>query len=154
MSRKHQSTLQSPEAYRDNHTHSPDQEDQSVKVQQKHPLCALESKIPQSMENPSKLSEYDGKENPYVLVQLINERLNYFNTDEASKCKLFALTLIRSARLWFNSLPDENIQSLTDFSKRFFEHFTFEKRQVVARATLNGIVSDLLVLAVTIRGGF
>lgn len=49
-----------------------------------------------------KLGEYDEKGYPGVYVQIVNDRLNYFYADEASKCKLFALTLVSLAMLWFN----------------------------------------------------
>lgn len=45
------------------------------------------------MEKPPKLGEYDVKGDPIEHVELINKRPNYFNIDEASKCKLFSLTL-------------------------------------------------------------
>lgn len=57
------------------------------------------------MEKPPKLCEYDGKEDPYKHLQLISDRVNYFNVNEASKCKLFSLTLVGLVMLWFNGLP-------------------------------------------------
>lgn len=77
-------------------------------MQPKHPLCSriLESKILKLMPKPPKLEEYNEKEDPYEHVQLVNERDNYYSADEASKCKLLELTLVRLARLWFNGLPD------------------------------------------------
>lgn len=44
------------------------------------------------MEKLTKLGEYNGKENMYEHVQLVNNKLNYLSVDKASKCKLFALT--------------------------------------------------------------
>lgn len=61
------------------------------------------------MDKPLKLCEYDGKGDHDEHVQLVDDRLNYFSTDEASKCKLFTLTLVGLARMWFNGLPDESI---------------------------------------------
>lgn len=84
----------------------------------------LESKIPKFMEKPPKLGEYDGKGDPDEHFQLINEQLNYFNADEAYKCKMFALTLVRPARLWFNGLPDMSIKSWNDFYEWFYMHFS------------------------------
>lgn len=73
-------------------------------------------------------------------MQLINDRLNYFSVDEVSKCKLFKLTLVGSARLWFNGMSDVSIKSQTDFCEQFSIHFTAYKRKHVRVATLNGIV--------------
>lgn len=58
------------------------------------------------MENPPKVGDHDGKGDLDEHVQLVNGRLSYFIIDDASKCKLFVLTLARSARLWFNDLLD------------------------------------------------
>lgn len=67
-----------------------------LKVQKKHPLCTniLKIKVLKYVEKPPKLGEYDGKEDTDEHMQLVNDQVNYFNTDEASKCKLFALALV------------------------------------------------------------
>lgn len=66
----------------------------------------LESKILKSMQKPPKLGENDGKGDPDEYVQLVNEILNYYSTDDAYKCKFLVLTLIGSNILWFDGLPD------------------------------------------------
>lgn len=43
--------------------------------------------------------EYDGKENPNKHVQYVDDRLNYYHTNEVVKCKLFALTMTKSASM-------------------------------------------------------
>lgn len=58
------------------------------------------------MEKPPKLGKYDGKGDHDEHTYLVNDRMKYFSIDEASKCKLFALTLIALARLLFNGLED------------------------------------------------
>lgn len=45
------------------------------------------------------MGEYNRKGDSDEHVQLINDRLNYSNMDEGSKCKLFALTLVRLAMI-------------------------------------------------------
>lgn len=59
----------------------------------------LDNQISKSLEKPRKLKEYDEKGDPDKHVQLNEERLNYFYTDEAEKRKLFALTLTGSTIL-------------------------------------------------------
>lgn len=56
-------------------------------MQPKHPMSVriLESKIPKSMEKPPKLNDYDKKRNPYEHMQLVDDRLSYFNVDDVSK---------------------------------------------------------------------
>lgn len=102
--------------------------------------CILDSTIPKSLEKPLKLGENNRKGNLDKHVQLVNKQLNYFHANEASKFKLFALTLIGLARLWFNALPDESIESWTNFCERFTTDFTSLKWQpeiVVALSEIN-----------------
>lgn len=58
------------------------------------------------MENPPKLREYDGKGDSDKHMHLVNDLLNYFDADKASKGKLFAFTLVGPAKFWFNGLSD------------------------------------------------
>lgn len=92
------------------------------------------------MDNPPKLNEYNKKGDSNEHVQLVNDRLNYFNIDEAFKCKFFTLTLVGSAMIWFNGLPDRCIESWTYFCKRFTTHFTARKRKLMMVVTLSGII--------------
>lgn len=59
------------------------------------------------MKKPPKLGKYNGKGDLEEHIQLIDDRLNYFIANKASKYKLFTLTLVRPTRLWFNGLPTE-----------------------------------------------
>lgn len=43
--------------------------------------------------------EYDEKENPDKHVQYVDDRLNYYHTNETVKCKLFALTMTKLASM-------------------------------------------------------
>lgn len=61
------------------------------------------------MEKPSKLRNYDEKEGLNEHIQLVDDQLSCFSTDDASKCKLFALTMVVPARLWFIVMPDDVI---------------------------------------------
>lgn len=51
------------------------------------------------MQKPPKLEEYNGKGNPDEHVKLVNYRFNYYSADDASKCKMLALTLVGLSRL-------------------------------------------------------
>lgn len=57
-----------------------------LRKKMKNIYCILYSQILRYLEKPHKLKEYDGKGDPKEHVQLINERLNYFQVDEATKC--------------------------------------------------------------------
>lgn len=63
------------------------------------------------LEKPPNMSEYYGKGDLNEHIQLVNDCLNYFRADEAYKCELFALTLIRSSKIWFNALLDGSTES-------------------------------------------
>lgn len=69
------------------------------------------------MEKPTILNDYDGKGDSNDHMQLVDDRLSCFNTDDTSKCKLFALTLVGLIQLWFNCLPHGCIYSGTEFRK-------------------------------------
>lgn len=87
----------------------------------------------------TKLGGFNGKGDPIKHAQLVNNRLNYFSIDDASKCNLFAETLIGPARLWFNGLPDESITSYMGFCERFSTCFTTRKRWSLSESYLSGI---------------
>lgn len=59
---------------------------------------------------------------------------------EASKCKLFALTLVGPNRLWFNGLPGGSTESWTNFYKWFSMHATARKKQSMTVASLCKII--------------
>lgn len=56
------------------------------------------------MKKPPMLGEYNGKGDPAEHMQIVNDRLDYYNTDDASKCKLLAVMLVKPARLLFKGL--------------------------------------------------
>lgn len=89
------------------------------------------------MEKPPKLSEYNGKGDPNKHVQLINERLNYFNADKASKWKNFVLNLFESYKLWSNAFPNLSIKSWVNLSERLSAHFAAQKRKPLIVAALS-----------------
>lgn len=97
----------------------------------KHPLFAriLEINIPKLIQKPLKLGECNGKGDPDEHIQLVNDRLNYYSADEAFKFKLLALTLVGSARLWSNNLPDDCIESWMDFCIQLTAYSTTQKTQ-------------------------
>lgn len=109
------------------------------KVQPNHQLSVgiLKRKILKSIEKPPKLNEYDGKGYPDECVHIKNDQLSYFSVDDAPKCKLFALTLVESAQLWFNSLPKESIDSWPGLCERCYSYFTGRKRQPVTKTALS-----------------
>lgn len=72
-------------------------------------------------------------------MQFVDGRLDYFHANEVSKCKLFALTLIESTRLWFNALTDRSIESWTYLYRNFCVHFVARKRKLVTVVALSEI---------------
>lgn len=96
--------------------------------------------IPESMVKPPKLVKYDRKRNPDEHVELLNDRVNYFSINGASKCKYFTLTLIGPSKLWFNGLTNGSITSWMDFCGRYYAYFIVHKRQTTTKTALSGIV--------------
>lgn len=71
-------------------------------------------------------------------VCLVDDRMSYFNVDDAPKCKLFALTLIWPTQLWFNGLPDGNINSGVEIHEIFSMQFIARKKQHLINDSLSG----------------
>lgn len=92
------------------------------------------------MHKPHKLGEYNGKGDHDEHVQLVNDRIKYNNTNNASKFKLSTLTLMRPTRLWFNGIADSWIESWTKFYNWFTANFTTQKRQQVTIVALRSIM--------------
>lgn len=95
----------------------------------KHPLCTnmLESQIPKSLEKPHMLNKYDWKWDSNEHVQLVDDCLNYIHAYDSFKCKLFVLTLMGSARLWFKALPNGSIEAWTNIFESFTIYYRPEK---------------------------
>lgn len=72
-----------------------------------------------------------GREIPDEYVQLVNNQLNNFHANETFKFKLFALTLIVSARLWFNPFLNRSIDSWIDLCGNITAHFKTRKRKPI-----------------------
>lgn len=103
-------------------------------------LCRIiESHMPKSLEKPPKLKEYDVKRDPDEHVKHVDDLLNYCHADEMVKWKLFALTLIRLAKLWLKVLLDENVDSWIDLCNNFFACVLGWKRRPVIKDALIGI---------------
>lgn len=62
------------------------------------------------MDKPPKLCEYDKMGDLDYHIQLVNNRMNYFSVDEASKYKISVLTLVGLDRICFNGIPDRSIE--------------------------------------------
>lgn len=91
------------------------------------------------MEKTPKLTNYDRKGDPDEHVQLIDEQLSYFNTEDTSKYVLFDLIMIKPTRLRID-LPYICIDSWVEFCKRFSAYFTARKRHSTTKAGLTGII--------------
>lgn len=99
----------------------------------------LESKILKCMEKTPKLTNYDRKGDPDEHVQLIDEQLSYFSTEDTSKYMLFALIMIIPTWLRID-LPYICIDSCVEFCKRFSAYFTVWKRHSTTKDGLTGII--------------
>lgn len=88
------------------------------------------------MEKPLKLEFYDGTGNPDEHVDNIDTVVNYYQGQEAVKCKLFILSLKGATMTWFKGLEDESINSW----KELYDEFTYRRRNVKSMAALNTII--------------
>lgn len=117
-------------------------ETHSRKAQPKHPLLVriLERKVPKSMEKLPRRGHYKDKMDFDEHMQLMNDQLSYFSTNDPYKSKLFTLTLLGPIWLWLNGLSDESIHFWAYFCERFSAYFTSQKRLPVTEASLSEII--------------
>ncbi|GJV23352.1 reverse transcriptase domain-containing protein [Tanacetum coccineum] len=77
---------------------------------------------------PSHIKTYDGSEDP-------DDHLKIFQTAAKTKrwamptwCHMFKSTLTGNARVWFDDLPPESIDSYIDLKKAFLENYLQQKK--------------------------
>ncbi|XP_021991950.1 uncharacterized protein LOC110888750 [Helianthus annuus] len=79
---------------------------------------------------PSHIRTYDGTEDPEDHLQIFTgaARIENWSNDEC--CLMFMQTLVGSARIWFNDLPERSIRTFDDLIKGFLTNFSQQQRYV------------------------
>ncbi|XP_073130638.1 uncharacterized protein [Henckelia pumila] len=95
----------------------------------------LDEELPANFKQPT-LGEYYGSSDPKEhLGRFENAALLHRYSDEI-KCRLFFITLVRSAQQWFNLLQPGSIQSFNDFSSAFLHQYASSKKYLKTSLSL------------------
>ncbi|KAJ0625031.1 putative nucleotidyltransferase, Ribonuclease H [Helianthus annuus] len=79
---------------------------------------------------PAHIRTYDGTEDPEDHLQIFIGAARIEKWSNAECCLMFMQTLVGSARIWFNDLPAQSIQSFDDLSRGFLANFSQQRRYV------------------------
>nr|GEY69478.1 reverse transcriptase domain-containing protein [Tanacetum cinerariifolium] len=76
---------------------------------------------------PSHIKTYDGSEDPEDHLKIFQAAAKTERWAMPTWCHMFNSTLTRNARVWFDDLPQESIDSYDDLKKAFLENYLQQK---------------------------
>lgn len=97
------------------------------------------TKIPKALEKPPQLPTYTGKGDPDEHVDTFDLILDYRDASDNVRCKLFPLSLSKSALKWYRELPPASIKSWTQFTRIFSARFTASRVKPKSADVLQGV---------------
>nr|GEV26760.1 reverse transcriptase domain-containing protein [Tanacetum cinerariifolium] len=77
---------------------------------------------------PSHIKTYDGSEDPEDHIKIFQAAAKTEQWAMTTWCHMFNSTLTRNARVWFDDLPTESIDSYDDLKKAFLENYLQQKK--------------------------
>ncbi|GJZ80947.1 reverse transcriptase domain-containing protein [Tanacetum coccineum] len=77
---------------------------------------------------PSHIKTYDGSEDPEDHLKIFQSAAKTGRWAMPTWCHMFNSTLTRNARVWFDDLPKESIDSYDDLKKAFLENYLQQKK--------------------------
>ncbi|GJT17813.1 reverse transcriptase domain-containing protein [Tanacetum coccineum] len=77
---------------------------------------------------PSHIKTYDGSEDPEDHLKIIQAAAKTERWAMPTWCHMFNSTLTGNARVWFDDLPQESIDSYDDLKKAFLENYLQQKK--------------------------
>ncbi|GJZ65337.1 reverse transcriptase domain-containing protein [Tanacetum coccineum] len=77
---------------------------------------------------PSHIKTYDGSEDPEDHLKIFQSAAKTERWAMPTWCHMFNSTLTGNARVWFNDLPRETIDSYNDLKKAFLENYLQQKK--------------------------
>nr|GEU68705.1 reverse transcriptase domain-containing protein [Tanacetum cinerariifolium] len=79
---------------------------------------------------PSHIKTYDGSEDPEDHLKIFQAAAKTERWARPTWCHMFNSTLTENARVWFDDLPKESIDSYDDFRKTFLENYLQQKKYI------------------------
>jgi len=83
-----------------------------------------------------KMGTFVGKQDPGVHLKNFRTQMLICGGSEATKCKMFAGTLVGTMLDWFSSLPEGSVMSFEVFTRLFMAHFSANKVKPLGLADL------------------
>ncbi|GKD89052.1 reverse transcriptase domain-containing protein, partial [Tanacetum coccineum] len=77
---------------------------------------------------PSHIKTYDGSEDPKDHLKIFQEAAKTERWAMPTWCRMFNSTFIINARVWFDDLPQESIDSYDDLKKAFLENYLQQEK--------------------------
>nr|GEV02590.1 reverse transcriptase domain-containing protein [Tanacetum cinerariifolium] len=84
--------------------------------------------FPKKTRMPSNIKTYDRSEDPEDHLKFFQEAVKVERRAMPTWCHMFNSTLIGSARVWFDDLPPEFVDSYDDLKKAFLANFLQQKK--------------------------
>ncbi|GKC57517.1 reverse transcriptase domain-containing protein [Tanacetum coccineum] len=88
---------------------------------------------------PSHIKTYDGSEDPEDHLKIFQAAAKTERWAMPTWCHIFNSTLTGNARVWFDDLPDESIDSYDDLKKSFLENYLQQKKYIKDPIELHNI---------------
>nr|GEW49111.1 reverse transcriptase domain-containing protein [Tanacetum cinerariifolium] len=88
---------------------------------------------------PSHIKTYDGGEDPEDHLKVFQEAAKTERWAMLTWCHMFNATLIKNARVWFDDLPPESIDSYEDLKKAFLKNHLQQKKYIKDPIELHNI---------------
>nr|GEV28912.1 reverse transcriptase domain-containing protein [Tanacetum cinerariifolium] len=120
------------ESYGDSHSHSYHDKDRS-----RHMKRRRDNESPTRM--PNNVNTYDGTGDPEDHVKIFQAAALVERRAMPTWCHMFNSTLIGAARVWFDELPSESIDSYKDLKAAFLAYFMQQKKYVKGLVEIHNI---------------
>ncbi|GJQ97363.1 reverse transcriptase domain-containing protein [Tanacetum coccineum] len=86
------------------------------------------NQVLRKMISPSHIKTYDGSEDPKDHLKSFQAAVKMERRAMPTWCHMFNSTLTGNARVWFDDLPRESIDSYDDLKKAFLENYLHQKK--------------------------
>ncbi|GJV48381.1 hypothetical protein Tco_1438593 [Tanacetum coccineum] len=84
--------------------------------------------LPKKTRMPSDVKTYDGSGDPEDHLKIFQEAAKVKRWVIPTWCHMFNSTLTKSARVWFDDLPPESVDSYDDLKKAFLANYLQQKK--------------------------
>ncbi|GJY79841.1 reverse transcriptase domain-containing protein [Tanacetum coccineum] len=88
---------------------------------------------------PSHIKTYDGSEDPEDHLKIFQVAAKTKRWAMPTWCHMFNSTLTRNAKVWFDDLPHESIDSYDDLRKAFLENYLQQKKYIKEPVEIHNI---------------